>query len=68
VGFVLYDLDSDTLTRISTQGMFLEFKYADSNDEAKEMQQTATDNNQDAVVKVKEVKLDDELKNVSISI
>ena len=67
VGFVLYDLDSDTLSRISTQGMFLEFKYADNNDEAKEMQQTATDNNQDAVVKVKEVKLDDELKNVSIS-
>ena len=67
VGFVLYDLDSDTLTRISTQGMFLEFKYAESDDEAKEMQQTATDNNQDAVVKVKEVKLDDELKNVSIS-
>lgn len=47
--------------------MFLEFKYAESDDEAKEMQQTATDNNQDAVVKVKEVKLDDELKNVSIS-
>ena len=67
VGFVLYDLDTDTLTRISTQGMFLEFKYAESDDEAKEMQQTATDNNQDAVVKVKEVKLDDELKNVSIS-
>ena len=67
VGFVLYDLDSDTLTRISTQGMFLEFKYAESDDEAKEMQQTATDNNQDTVVKVKEVKLDDELKNVSIS-
>lgn len=67
VGFIVYDLDSDTYKRISTTGMFLEFKYAETEEKAKELEQKAVENNQDAVIRVKEVKLDESIKNVSIT-
>lgn len=67
VGFIIYDLDSDTYERVSTQGMFLEFKYAETEEKAKELEQTAIENNQDAVIRVKEVKITEDIKSISIS-
>ena len=67
VGFIIYDLDSDTYERVSTQGLFLEFKYAETEEKAKELEQKAIESKQDAVIRVKEVKIDETVKSISIS-
>lgn len=67
VGYIVYDLDCDHYSRISTEGMFLEFKYVETEQQAQELQQTVQENKQDAVIRVKEVKTTDEIKNISIT-
>lgn len=58
VGILIYDFNNDTYERISTNGMFLEFKYAESEEKAIELETETKEANKDAVIKVKPEKTD----------
>lgn len=67
VGLLVYDTDTDTYERVSTQGMFLEFKYAENEDKAKELELKIAENEQDAVIRVKPEKVESiDISNISI--
>lgn len=67
VGLLVYDLDTDNYTRISTKGMFLEFKYAETEEEAKKLDESTKEANQDAIIRVKEEIPEDAIKDISIT-
>lgn len=58
VGLTIYDLDSDTHKRVPTKGLFLEFKYTETLEDALEVQEYAEARGDDVVVKVKPKKED----------
>lgn len=66
VGLTIYDTDTDTYERVSTQGMFLEFKYAENEDKAVELSEDSKD--KDVVIRVKSEKVDNIVDVSSLSI
>lgn len=58
VGILIYDFSSNTYERVSTKGMFLEFKYAETEEKAAELETETKEANKDAVIKVKPEKTD----------
>lgn len=65
VGLTIYDTDTDTYERVSTQGMFLEFKYAENEDKAIELSEDLND--KDVVIRVKPEKVESiDISSISI--
>lgn len=58
VGILIYDFSNDSYERVSTKGMFLEFKYAETEEKAAELETETKEANKDAVIKVKPEKTD----------
>lgn len=65
--FIIFDAETEEMERIPTGDQFLKFIYAKTEEEALKLEESLKSENKEAVIRIKEVKTKQEIKDLDLS-